>query len=200
MDFINLPDAFCWTKMGTESGESVRLILTLKESQRKLGEGIFFWGIGTALGNRIWKLVDSVKPALVLFSPMKSKPKQIDVHPDVVVDWKTYIDRCGVRHAIPSYARVTSRGSSSISIKTRHYALVCRKTSPLLDDQWPVVDMARMRNYDGGARLGYSQITAIVEYDNPNMPVSQPEINYPVLFGAELVHPYYVILTDPVQI
>ena len=193
----NLPNAFCWTKMGTEAGQPLDSIIARKDTERKIGGGLFFWGIGTALGQKIWEFIDSGMQPFVLFSPMKSKPKKIDICPDKIFVWTSYIDRNGVKHATPDHILVTSRGSSKYAIKRQHYALVCRKDSPLKDDTWPSVDWAKLKNYKKNSQLGYSQVTAVVEHDKF---IGQSNRQYDVLFGAELVDPYYVTLVDPVEL
>jgi 4-aminobutyrate aminotransferase-like enzyme len=45
-----VPDIFCWTKMGTEAGQTLGTILRRKELERQAGSGIFAWGIGNSLG------------------------------------------------------------------------------------------------------------------------------------------------------
>ena len=34
MNSTNLPDVFCWTKMGTEAGQSLENIIARKEAER----------------------------------------------------------------------------------------------------------------------------------------------------------------------
>jgi hypothetical protein len=196
MNSTNLPDVFCWSKMGAEAGQPLDAIIARKEAERELGNGVFFWGIGTPLGQRIWKFIDSVSRPFVLFSPMKAKPKQIDSSPEKVFTWTAYIDRVGIKHTMPDHVLVTSRGLPNGRIKEQHYALVCRKNSSLLGDEWPSLDRAKLKNYKGGSNLGFSQVTAVVEYMNSEV---SDRGNYDVLFGAEIVPPYYVTLVDPVE-
>jgi hypothetical protein len=192
-----LPDVFCWTKMGTEAGQPLDSIIARKDAERELGGGLFFWGIGTALGQKIWQFIDSSMQPIVLFSPMKSKPKKPDIRPDRIFVWTSYIDRSGIKHTMPDHIFVTSRAPSKTAIKRHHYALVCRKDNPLKADSWPSVDSAKLRNYKGNSQLGYSQVTAVVENDKQS---GHPQRQYEVLFAAELVNPYYVKLSDPFEL
>jgi hypothetical protein len=196
-NLTNLPSVFCWTKMGAEAGQSLDAILSRKEAERELGGGVFFWGIGTPLGQRIWGFIDSGAQPFVLFSPMKAKPRQIDLRPEKVFIWTTYVDRWGVKHAMPDHVLVTSRGLAKGQIKGQHYALVCRKNNSLRSGAWPSVDWARLKNYNEDSKLGFSQVTAVVECKNSEASTGR---NYEVLFGAELVVPYYVKLVDPVEL
>ncbi len=191
-----LPNVFCWTKMGDEAGQTLSTIIARKEKERKMGEGVFFWGIGTHLGQRMWKFIDSVSEPVVLFSPMKAKPKRIDRNPERTFIWTAYLDRSGVRHKIPNHVLVTSRSLPNGVAKEKHYALVCRKEESLRDGVWPSIDSAKLKNYEAKSRLGFSQVTAVVEHLDSEASVGN---NYDILFGAELVYPYYVILTDPIE-
>jgi hypothetical protein len=193
----DVPNVFCWTKMGAEAGQPLEVIISRKEAERELGDGVFFWGIGTALGQTIWRFIDSVSRPFVLFSPMKAKPKHIDSSPEKVFVWTAYLDRRGVKHAMPKHAFVTSRGLSNGSAKEQHYALVCRKNSSLRSDEWPPVDRAKLKNYEKDSSLGFSQVTAVVECKNSTTSIGG---EYDVLFGAELVSPYYITLVDPVEL
>jgi hypothetical protein len=197
MNSTKLPSVFCWTKMGTEAGQPLDAIIARKEAERKLGGGIFFWGIGTPLGQKIWGFVDSNTQPFVLFSPMKARPKHFDCSPEEVLLWTSYIDREGIKHAMPNHVLVTSRGNDKRIAKGQHYALVCRKATPLGYDSWPSIDWAKLRNYKDDSKLGFSQVTAIVEFEDCEGSIGG---SYDVLFGAELVSPYYVTLADPVPL
>src|SRR4051812_32762844 len=87
-----LPEAFCWTKMGAEAGQSLQTILARKDAERHLGNGVFFWGIGCSLGARMWRFVNSVTQPRVVFTPMRTRPKDIDVSPKRVCVWRAYLD------------------------------------------------------------------------------------------------------------
>lgn len=192
-----LPNVFCWTKMGTEAGQPLDSIIARKDAERELGGGLFFWGIGTALGQKIWEFIDSNMQPFVLFSPMKSKPKKTDICPDKIFIWTSYIDRFGVKHTIPDHILVTSRGPSKSILKRNHYALVCWKDNSLKADFLPSVDSAKLRNYKDNSQLGYSQVTAVVEQEKL---IGHSQRHYKVLFAAELVKPYYVKLSDPFEL
>lgn len=196
-DPFSHPPVFCWTRMGHEAGQSLHGIIARKDAERTLGDGLFFWGIGTALGPRFWKFIDGTERPSVLFSPMKAKARAIDVRPARVFAWTAYLDRRGVKHRMPQHVLVTSRGSAALEGKRKHYALVCRKGEPLLGSPRPAVEWRRLRNYEGSSKLGFSQVTAVVEMADKPAPLSS---SYEVLFDAELAPPYYVTLADPVQV
>jgi hypothetical protein len=190
------PRAFCWTKMGDEAGQNLNGIIARKDAERELGDGVFFWGIGSALGPRFWKFVAETRNPLVLFSPMKSRPKLIDSRPERVFAWRSYVDKSGSKHLLPKHAFVTSRGTTTLSKKSYHYALVCKRERCLLGDEWPLLRWNTLRNFEG-QKLGFSQVTAVVEQADKSQ-VAGP--SYEVMFSASLVPPYYVTLSDPVEL
>ena len=193
----HLPEAFCWTKMGDESGQSLNGIIARKDAERFLGDGLFFWGIGSSLGSKMWSFVETVKTPDILFSPMKTKPKPADVKPDRIFAWTAYLDKSGLKHRVPEHAVVTSRGTVGDKIKKSHYALVCRKKTSLAMDSWPKIDWQNLRNYQSSSKIGFSQVTSLVESKHKTQ---DDESSYHVLFGAKLVSPYFVTLIDPVEI
>ncbi len=181
--------------MGDEAGQPLSMILSRKEEERKRGNGIFFWGIGTALGSKVWAFIDSTQNPLAIFSPMKSKAQKSDIDPDLIFAWTSYMDKMGHKRAMPDHALVLSRGNSLTKVKQKHYALVCRKDTPLLDEKWPDLNWSKLCNFMGESKVGNSQVTALVE--SRDWTHDKDRI-YDVLFGAELVEPYYITLVDPV--
>ncbi len=181
--------------MGDEAGQPLSMILSRKEEERKRGNGLFFWGIGTALGSKVWAFIDTTQNPLAIFSPMKSKAQKSDIDPDLIFAWTSYVDKMGHKHAMPDHALVLSRGDSPTKVKQKHYALVCRKDTPLLDEKWPGLNCFNLGNYMGDSKIGNSQVTAIVESRGLT---SNKDQQYDVLFRAELVAPYYITLVDPV--
>src|SRR4051794_11590339 len=103
-----IPHSFCWTRFGTEAGEAIDEILARKETERRANHGVFFWGIGTALGPAIRELLRYVVGPEVLFSPMRSRPRQVDVAPKCVVRWRSGEGLNGAPYELPDEAIVTS--------------------------------------------------------------------------------------------
>jgi hypothetical protein len=193
-----MPSVFCWSKMGTEAGQSLEAILARKDAERALGGGVFFWGIGNALGPKLWKFIGSVTNPMVFFTPMRSKPKEIDVSPKRVVAWREFIDREGKSYPIPKHVFVTSRASEEENADRAHFALVCRKASSIFDQEsWGSIASQNLRNFGASTNVAFSQVTAIVQ----RIGLDQcPERRYEVNFAAELVSPYFVRLADPVEV
>src|SRR5579884_2743661 len=87
MDRRPLPDCFCWTRFGTEAGQTVAHILQRKEQERSANAGIFIWGIGNAIGPSIRELVRRTTYPEVLFSRIKCPPNPRDARPPAVAAW-----------------------------------------------------------------------------------------------------------------
>ncbi|MDO8768474.1 MAG: hypothetical protein Q7K57_07200 [Burkholderiaceae bacterium] len=191
-----LPPTFCWTKMGTESGEDLSHIVLRKEWERRLGEGRFLWGIGQSLGTNADVAAAGGKPLAAVFSPMPSKPKAIDVTPADVVLWNSWIDTSGNVQPLPRHSFVTSRATlPSGRRKECHYALVCRSSVELGAASTLRVSPLVLRNLSTGKALGASQVTAVVAHSPQESALSAR--SYPVSFVVELEAPFFVRLANP---
>jgi hypothetical protein len=122
-----LPTYFCWTRFGTEAGEVINHIFERKEQERTANGGVFFWGIGNAIGPSIRELLRRTAIPEVLFSPMRSKPRLADVKPLAVVRWTAAETLEGEPFQLPEQSLVTSRYDPGKS----GYALVCFSSRPL---------------------------------------------------------------------
>lgn len=201
MNETNLPKTFCWSKIGTESGESLSQIIIRKERERQLGNGFFTWGIGNSLGTKIHDLVCHDTNAKILFSEIKSKAKKEDTKPDMTLLWTSFMTSEGKILELPEHVFITSRGTTSQGIKQRHYALICYKDTPLFEEHsYPEIDFYSLRNLGSQKdMLGYSQVTAVVERSFSKNKVRK-EKYYPVSFSADLAKPYFVKLCNPVTL
>jgi hypothetical protein len=194
---VKLPRAFCWTKYGTEAGESAAAILRRKEIERQRNCGVFLWGIGSSLRPSLLDLVKLDGRPAVVFSPMRSRPTFRDTSPESVVMWCGGIGLDGLTYRLPRYSLVTSRVAGGIRPKS-HYALVCQRDGALGEDAgiWTKVSRACLRNLRTGAAIGDSQVTAIVERTGEDGGGGE----YPVTTVARLVPPYMVKLTMAVTL
>lgn len=184
--------------MGVESGESLDLIIRRKDWERQLGNGLFFWGIGQSLGENARDAAASVDGDMkVVFSPMASKAKDIDVTPGDVFVWNSWIDSSGESHTLPEHVLITSRADlPSGRRKTCHYALVCKSTAPLAGTTELEVTAAFLRNFSSDKSLGASQVTAVVR--NAEYALSgNVAKKYSVSFVADMEAPYSVQLASP---
>lgn len=194
------PSRFCWTRFGTESGELVSDIVHRKNTERQVSGGMFLWGIGNSVGPAIRELVRIESAPKVLFSPMRSKPKAVDVRPSRVFAWTKATTLEGEEWAIPKGLLVVSRGASERgSHKSVHYALVCRSERPLeVSSSARHVCYEELVNLMSKSRLGHSQVTAVVQRTSCSHDSCASNGNtYPVGFEADLVYPYFVRLANP---
>ncbi|WP_341916994.1 hypothetical protein [Polaromonas sp. YR568] len=195
-----LPRKFCWTKFGAEAGESFDEIFARKEKERQANHGIFLWGVGNSVAPGLRILVKTEVRPSVIFSPMRSPAKAIDISPPAVVEWMRAVGLGGQEWDIPNGSIVTSRaGSLASGTKKKHYALVCHSDKPLGHVVSPMeVDLDNLRNLSSGGELGFSQVTSVVQTLDTKS--SSSRLKYPVGFVAELVYPYFLELTEPVLV
>jgi hypothetical protein len=197
MKLNSIPQRFCWTRFGTESGEPIEEILARKDRERSANRGLFLWGVGNSVAPAMRALLRTEREPIAIFSPMRAKPKAIDVVPASIVVWRVARGLDGVVWDIPHGSTVVSRASKGVGQEKRtHYALVCRSDVPL-----PTALSSRqlyfgaLSNLVSGSPLGYSQVTSVVGH---NLMVSRAGPAYPIRFFARLVYPYFVELSNPI--
>lgn len=187
---------FCWTRFGIESGESVDAILQRKERERLVHGGMFLWGIGNSVAPGMEELVRFESTPKVVFSPMRSKAKAIDVAPSRVITWTRATTLSGDEWDMPEALRVFSRAATASGLlKQSHYALVCSSSTPLqVAEGFGEIHFDKLVNLVSKNKLGHSQVTSVVECLPVNLVTGT---SYPVGFVAELVYPYFIKLTEP---
>jgi hypothetical protein len=183
-----VPSVFCWTRFGTEAGESIAEILARKERERRATGGLFFWGIGNSVGPALVTLLRRGFEPEVLFSPISGQPREVDARPTGVIRWLGGLTLDGDPYTLPASALVTSRDKA-----TAHYALACSSLTPLELREQGRIDVATLRNVTSGRPIGASQVTAVVERSGP----TGGRI-YPVLLRARLSCPYLLRLEERV--
>lgn len=191
----SLPPTFCWTRFGPEAGEAIQAILIRKERERRANSGVFYWGIGNSVAAGIAELARSCRQPEVLFSPIKSRPRSVDVDPPTLVQWVVGETLTGERLELPPSVRVIGRGGASVV--PPHYALVCSSDDPLVLGDFGKVRFGEVRNLLSGKRLGTSQVTAIVRYLGKG---AGTDHGYRVALRARLTPPYFVRLRDPIDV
>jgi hypothetical protein len=189
MQQTDFPNLFCWTRFGTEAGEPIGSILRRKEVERLANGGTFYWGVGNSVAPGIASLLERVARPELLFSPIKSRPRAVDVAPQCVVRWREAITIAGDRITLPETVRVTSRQSRS------HYALVCSSTEPLEAANRGRLHFNELRNLGSGQPLGSSQVTAVVA--RQLAADTRRDDGYPIALRVFLVEPYFVRLAAP---
>lgn len=187
---MSLPDWFCWTRFGVEAGQGVQQILTRKEQERQANGGIYFWGIGNAIGPSLVELLNRTETPEVIFSPIRSAPRLEDVSPQVVVEWTEAFDLMGQRYLLPEESLIISR----LGTREGHYALVC-SGGPLLPapSQTEKIPFNRLSNLLTGRPVGYSQVTAVVRCHLAQSTFAE----YDIAFRARLIPPYLLRLRRP---
>lgn len=191
----NVPRLFCWTRFGTEAGETVEAILQRKERERRANGGIFLWGIGNSVASGIRELIREVEEPEVLFSPIRGRPRRVDVSPARVVEWQVAETMDGRRLPLPQTFHV--RGGSGTERLAPRYALVCAAAEPLEVADHGRLSFGDLRNLLSGRRLGASQVTAVVRRINDPVDDSR---HYLVAIRARLVEPFFIRLHDPLPI
>ena len=189
---------FVWSKMQAEAGQSLDAIIARKEAERIAGNGVFWWGIGSSLGEAV---VDAAKGSggklPVLFSKMLSTPKKQDSTPGEVWLWTTWENANGKKVPIPGHVLVTSRSGHQ---KKTHYALACYSSEPLA-----IGDHGRFNpslcKTPAGKQPGSSQVTALLKGNHQGGHNMGP---YRTGFRAVLVDPFMAKLVayrplSPVQ-
>ena len=184
--------------MGTEAGEELEAIIRRKEWERQLGNGYFFWGIGQSLGDNARVVAPKISALHVIFSPMPSKPKSIDVSPGDVVVWNAWVDGQGMVRKLPTNCLITSRAYlPSGKKKESHYALVCFSKRELNDQSNEIfIYPSYLSNITTNKPLGHSQVTAVVNATKSKDKISDAK-SYSVSFTAELHAPYCIQLAQP---
>lgn len=191
------PNSFVWSRFGTEAGQTIGSILLRKEQERLANDGVFFWGIGNAVGPSIAALASQADDPVVLFSPIRSPARLEDAQPECVVAWTAAIDLDGDPYTLPLRSLITSRSTVG---RQHHYALVCRSDSPLTDLHNEFLPTSEgifpedLCNFLTGRPIGASQVTAVVQRRARS---SASGTAYPVSFRAKLVPPYFIRLSAP---
>jgi hypothetical protein len=185
----SLPLIFCWTRFGTEAGEPIETILERKERERRATRGVFFWGVGNSVAPGVAELVRRATSPEVLFSPIKSRPRAVDVHPPALTRWHGGVTLSGERITLPQTACVMSGRS-----KAPHYALVCESHERLRPRDIGQLKFGALRNLVSRNPLGASQVTAVVE----RLLDRDDGREYMVALRARLVAPFFIRLVDPV--
>jgi hypothetical protein len=195
---MSFPEAFCWTKFGTEAGELPLSIFERKELERRRNGGVFLWGIGQSIGPSLPELLRLTSTPEVLFSPIKTPAAARDVSPAQIVLWCDATGYDGREFRLPGYSVVTSR-TDPARPRSWHHALVCEAGSPIphADGENGCLAFSDLRNLRSGAPLGASQVTAVVR----RVLAAEPgRAGYPVVVRARLVYPYLVRLTRAIPV
>lgn len=185
--------AFCWTRFGVEAGQNIAAIFARKELERRNNNGVFLWGIGNSVLPSMPLLLDASHQPKVVFSPIRSRPRDLDVAPGAVAVWTRARTFGNKAWSLPASSLVTSHAGRAVG---RHYALVCRSDYPLTpSDDGPAFRMSELTNLRTDRPVGPSQVTAIVRH-RPQK--SSFGLEYQAAMIIDLVAPYVVALEAPI--
>jgi hypothetical protein len=188
------PNAFVWTKMEDEGGQSIKQILNRKELERQASDGTFWWGIGESKIEKVRSLVANERNPAVLFSKMLSRAHSRDSDPDEVLLWEVYQSANG-EEPLPRHIIVTSRAARDRdgNLKRHHYALVCASSTALALTGGGTLNTGALQNTGTRNPIGSSQVTSVVEQKNFT---SEGKV-YEIKMRATLSDPYCVKLITP---
>ena len=196
MTLKHLPPTFCWTKIGTESGEDLPTVVLRKEWERRLGGGRFLWGISQPLGSGAQIAAHRTGALLALFSPVASRPRAAERKRGDLLLWNAWVDASGQVRQLPLHTFITSRATlPSGRAREHHYALVCSSSTALTIVTRLRVYPDRLRNVSTGKALGAAHGAAVV--DCTGRTGEQAGKSYPLALSVELEAPYFVRLTQP---
>ncbi|QCP52064.1 hypothetical protein FAZ95_22995 [Trinickia violacea] len=196
MTLKHLPPAFCWTKIGSESGETLPTIVLRKEWERRLGGGRFLWGTSQSLGSSARGAAHRIGSLMALFSPASSNVKPADRKREDVLLWNAWIDVSGQVRPLPPHTFITSRKTlPSGRRREHHYALVCSSPTELSIGSRVKAYPEHLRNVCTGKPLGAAFGTVVVECIGRTS--EQTGKRYPIALAVELEAPYFVRLAQP---
>lgn len=193
-----LPEFFCWTRFGTEAGQPIEQIFARKEQERIANQGVFFWGIGNAIGPSLLELLRRSQTPEAVFSPIQSAPRMEDASPSSVVAWTKAETLSGEEYRLPEHSLITSR-FDPLKPKSRHYALVCYSTTRItIGPSSEQIHFGALRNLLTSRPVGASQVTAVVHMAASGG--NRKNATYDIAFRAQLAPPYFVLLGGPVPL
>ncbi|MDR9057054.1 hypothetical protein FEP39_02175 [Burkholderia multivorans] len=196
MTLKHLPPTFCWTKIGTESGDELPTVVLRKEWERRLGGGRFLWGINQPLGSSAQVAAHRTGSLLALFSPVASRSRGGERKREDALLWNAWIDASGQVRQLPPHAFIASRATlPSGRRREQHYALVCMSSTALTVGTQLRVFPEHLRSVSTGKPLGAAQGAAVV--DCVGRAKEQTGKSYPLALSVELEAPYFVRLAQP---
>jgi hypothetical protein len=204
MALKHLPPTFCWSRIGSETGEDLPTIVLRKEWERRLGGGRFLWGINQSLGSSAQVAALRTGSLLALFSPAASRSRVAEVKREDALVWNAWVDASGQVRPLPQHVFVTSRMRfPSGKPRDHHYALVCASPTELSIGSSLRVQPERLRSVSTAKAPCASQGTVVVDRVERAAPRAGAEFGaggYPVAFGVELEAPYFVRLAQPTRV
>lgn len=188
------PTIFCWTRFTVYSMDLLKGFLKCKEMERR-STGFFIWGISCPLGNGIEELLRrSEGPPMALFSPVGSRALKTELTKKLFT-WKSYVDHDGSVKPLPGGVCVVARAHTlGMLERTVNFALFCQTRGPIRYGRYGELDLKSLRNLNN-TPVTENQTSAVV-----TVTLQSGGLRYPVGLVTELVPPYYVRLTDAIEV
>lgn len=177
--------------MQAAGGETLQKIVVRKESERKTGNGVFWWGLGTPLGETVETAAASNGGELpALFSEILGRPQTKDASPERVCVWNGWQSISRLRRGnLPNHVLVTGGADPS----GRYYALVGRSSDRIVLGNHGYFEPTQSQTFKNGKVPGSSQTAAVLTDRHGGI---HSRGRYIVSFVCRLVDPWYVKLTQ----
>ena len=174
--------------------ESSDIWLWRKEVERIGNEGKFGWGAGTSIVPSLRELLKVTDAPQVLFSQTQDGG---DDQPGGITVWrgaKDIMEEPGREVELPRFFTETGPPPGS-----PWYAMILSSNTPLipLRTDGPVLYHTQLRNLRTDRQITLQNPLAVVR--RVGEPAPGDTTDYPVLFAATLVYPYFVEMTDPIN-
>jgi len=156
---IQLPETFLWTRIGPEGGFSLPQIIYWKEIQRAVGNGTFWWGIGTAPAKEKVRVAIGEKCPTVLFSVQKTQKHRGRGSRSRIL-WTKYVDENGRERGLEENVYITSESLTGRS----HHAIKAQSLKPLETKKGIGFDLGLFQHYHGKKRIGQA-VTSVLQRD-----------------------------------
>jgi hypothetical protein len=196
MALKHLPPTFCWSRIGSATGEDLATLVLRKEWERRLGGGRFLWGISQSLGSSAQVAALRTGSLLALFSPTAGRSRVSERKREDELVWNAWIDASGQVRQLPLHAFVTSHTTlPSGCAREQHYALVCASPTELSIGSSLKVYSDRLRSVGTGKAPSASRATVVV--DRVECAGEAVGKAYPIALAVELEAPYFVRLAQP---
>ena len=200
-----IPSKFVWALMNDNSGEPLENIIRRKNLERKSGTGefehIFWWGVGNDYGKAVSINFDDHIPEILFSKALDKTPR--NTPPNNPFVWTTYRifdpgvgDYGETSFPVPKHIIVQSKSDG------RYFAFVCRSRRSLEPTEANLLYRKEMRNLDKNGYLGKTleksqQPAGVVKYSQARR---NSQGAYPVDLRANLAHPCFVKLDDPMRL
>ena len=154
MTLKHLPPTFCWTKIGTESGEDLPTVSSARNGSAGLGRA--FSGASTSRSAAARKSPRIARLAARAVFAGRIAPARRRAERHAV--WNAWVDASGQVRPLPPHTFIASRSTlPSGRRREQHYALVCASSTALTVGTQLRVFPDHLRSVSTGQPLGAAQ-------------------------------------------